>query len=131
MRKPFLVCLLALSLIGCTTTGKKTAQPPKPSMAPSGKRIPAAIEDQNKLMSLANQSYMQQGKRYFQEGYYKKSMMLFLPLACDGNPEAQYAVGYMYYYGYGVTQDKDVGYFWIQRAADQHYLPAISALKQS
>lgn len=76
------------------------------------------------------QSELQQGKRYFEEGYYKKAMHLLLPLACGchGNAEAQYAVGYMYYYGYGVAQDTDVGYFWIQRSANQHYPPAQKAL---
>jgi len=128
MRKQFFICILLLSLMGCATTHTKTPlpEPEEPQMAP--KRIPASITEQNKFMSLANQSYLQQGKRYFQDGYYKKSMLLFLPLACDGNPEAQYAMGYMYYYGYGVAQDTDVGYFWIKRSANQSYFPAISAL---
>ena len=79
-------------------------------------------------ISTKTASDLAQGKRYFVAGYYKRAMHQLLPLACDGNPEAQYAVGYMYYYGYGVTQDTDIGYFWIKRAADQHYPPAIQAL---
>lgn len=74
-------------------------------------------------------SELQQGQRYFEQGYYKKAMQDLLPLACDGNPQAQYAVGYMYYYGYGVAQDTDVGYFWIKRSADQHYEPAVKAIR--
>lgn len=74
------------------------------------------------------QSEVAAGKRYFETGYYKRAMKLLLPLACDGNAEAQYAVGYMYYYGLGVAQDTDVGYFWIKRSADKHYPPAINAL---
>lgn len=73
-------------------------------------------------------SLLQQGKRYFESSYYKRAMKLLLPLACDGIADAQYAVGYMYYYGYGVAQDPDIGFFWIQRAADQHYAPAQHAL---
>lgn len=76
----------------------------------------------------ANYSYLQNGKRLFEAGYYRRAMHDLLPLACDGNAEAQYAVGYMYYYGYGVAQDTDVGYFWIKRSADQHYAPAMRAL---
>jgi TPR repeat protein len=72
-------------------------------------------------------SELQQGQRDFNSGYYKRAMHELLPLACDGNAEAQYAVGYMYYYGYGVTQDIDVGGFWIERSAKQHYKPAIQA----
>lgn|SRR3990167_9142730 len=72
---------------------------------------------------------LQQGKNDFTAGLYKGAMRNLLPLACDGNKEAQYAVGYMYYYGYGVAQDTDVGYFWISRSAKQGYKPAIEAVK--
>ncbi len=74
-------------------------------------------------------SELAQGKRYFEAGYYKSAMHDLLPLATDGNAEAQYAVGYMYYYGYGVSQDVEVGHFWIKRSANQHYQPAIKALE--
>jgi TPR repeat protein len=102
MLKLFLIILLSLSLIACASSSKP--------------------------MYLAKIADLEQGKRYFVEGYYKRAMHELLPLACDGAPEAQYAVGYMYYYGYGVSQDTDVGYFWIKRSADQHYAPAMAAL---
>lgn len=79
--------------------------------------------------SLYNESYLQQGKRYFQDGYYKRAMQDLLPLATDGNDEAQYAVGYMYYYGYGVAQDTQVGHFWIKRSAEKGFEPAKKALE--
>ncbi len=75
-----------------------------------------------------DESYLEQGKRYFEEGYFKRAKHMLLPLACDGVPEAQYAIGYMYYYGYGVAQDTEVGYFWIQRAAENGFPAAIQAL---
>lgn len=74
-------------------------------------------------------SELAQSKRYFDDGYYKRAMHTLLPLASDGNPQAQYAVGYMYYYGLGVAQDTDTGYFWVKKAADQHYPAANEALK--
>lgn len=74
------------------------------------------------------QSYIQQSARLFQQGYYKRAKLMLYPLACDGVAQAQYAIGYMYYYGYGVTQDTDVGFFWIKRAADQQYPPAVKAV---
>ena len=92
------ISVLLLFLTGCATTKPKTS--------------PQLI----------------QGKHYFVEGYYKRSLCSLLPLAADGNAEAQYTVGYLYYYGYGVTQDTEVGYFWIKRSADQHYPPALKAL---
>lgn len=96
--------IIALSFSACATTAK----PP--------------------LHKTYTASMLQQGKRYFETGFYRKAMRELLPLACDGSAEAQYAVGYMYYYGYGVTQDTEVGRFWIQRSADQGYLPAIQGL---
>lgn len=80
-------------------------------------------------MSPRMNSDLQQGKRYFEAGYYRRALNQLLPLACDGEPEAQYAVGYMYYYGYGPAQDTDIGVFWIKRSARQNYLPAIQALQ--
>jgi TPR repeat protein len=82
----------------------------------------------NSLKSIRIESDVQQGKRYFEQGYYKSAMKRLLPPACDGNAQAQYAVGYMYYYGYGVAQDTDVGLFWIERSASQGYKPAELAL---
>jgi TPR repeat protein len=99
MTRLFILSLLTCSLLACST--------------PS----PAVISE------------LQQGKRFFDQGYYKRAMRELLPLACDGLPDAEYGVGYMYYYGLGVAQDTDVGYFWIKRAANAKYLTAIKALE--
>lgn len=72
---------------------------------------------------------LQGGKASFESGYYKEAFHQLLPLAVKGNAEAQYAVGYMYYYGYGVPEDTESGMFWMSKAADQHYSPAIQALQ--
>ncbi len=71
----------------------------------------------------------QAGKASFQSGDYKQAFRQLLPLAVDGKAEAQYAVGYMYYYGYGVSEDTESGLFWIKKSADQNYLPAVRALE--
>jgi TPR repeat protein len=106
MFKLFLLSLLSFTLIACaTTTTTPTMQSPRVT------------------------SEVAQGKRDFEAGYYKRSMHELLPLACDGSAEAQYAIGYMYYYGYGVGQDTEVGYFWIKRSSDQGYDPAGKALR--
>jgi TPR repeat protein len=99
MMRMLIVCFLSLTLLACAT--------------PSSREI----------------SELQQGKRLFNDGYYKRAMHELLPIACDGNPDAQYGVGYMYYYGLGVVQDTEVGSFWIQRSAKQRYVPAIKALE--
>ena|SRR6516162_7446218 len=102
MIRILLISMLSLLLMSCATINMKKQY------------VSAALE---------------QGKRDFNEGYYKRAMRELLPLGCDGHREAQYAIGYMYYYGLGVAQDTDVGYFWIKRSADQHFLPAIKALQ--
>jgi TPR repeat protein len=78
--------------------------------------------------SLNSQSQLEQGERYFNSGLYKTALEQLLPLAADGNAKAEYAVGYLYYYGYGVAQDTQTGAFWIKRSADQKYEPAMKAL---
>ena|SRR5436190_16317042 len=79
--------------------------------------------------TIAQTSELLKGKRDFENGYYLDAMHRLLPLACDGDPQAEYAVGYMFYYGYGVGQDTVIGCFWMQRAANKGYPPAIEAMK--
>lgn len=69
------------------------------------------------------------GKAYFEAGRYREAFHRLLPVAAVGRKEAEYAVGYMYYYGYGTQQDAESGIFWITKSADQHYSPAVQALK--
>jgi TPR repeat protein len=75
------------------------------------------------------ESVLQHGKELFDQDHYKQAMHDLLPLACDCIPEAEYAVGYMYYYGYGVAQDTEMGRFWIKRSASRGYKPAQDALQ--
>ena len=74
-------------------------------------------------------SKLADGKRSFKQGYYKTAMRKLLPLACDGNAEAQYAVGFMHYYGYGVPQDTEIGFIWIERSVRQGFPPAKEDIK--
>lgn len=46
-----------------------------------------------------------------------------------GDPDAQYALGYLYYYGIGATQDRQTGLMWIRKAAAQGQPVAQEALK--
>jgi TPR repeat protein len=69
------------------------------------------------------------GKHSFINGDYKTAFHELLPLAMQGNTHAEYAVGYMYYYGYGVAQDSESGLVWMERAAGQGSMSAQHALK--
>jgi TPR repeat protein len=115
MLRRIILCLLAASMLtSCATSTKKQTPPP-------------AVK-QPKFITPGTTSKLENGKRLFQDGYYKRAMEQLLPLAAEGIMEAEYAVGYMYYYGFGAAQDTASGDFWIGRAAAQHYEPAIKAL---
>lgn len=79
--------------------------------------------------SAVNGRHLEQSKRDFSAGNFKQAFHELLPVAANGDANAQYAVGYMYYYGYGTTQDTESGRFWMQKSADQHYGPAVKALQ--
>ncbi len=78
--------------------------------------------------SQIDEQRIQAGKVSFMSGDFKSAFHQLLPLAAEGIPQAEYGVGYMYYYGYGVTQDTESGIFWMNKAAAAHYAPAIRAL---
>lgn len=50
--------------------------------------------------------------------------------AKHGDPQAQYVMGYMYFYGLGTDKDQDMGRSLIRQSAAKNYPPAIHALKQ-
>jgi TPR repeat protein len=64
----------------------------------------------------------------YEAGDYKESASLLMPLAQDGDAEAQYALGYQFFYGLGVKRDKTQGFFWMQQSAIQGFEPAREAL---
>lgn len=113
IRRMTIIVLTAMFITGCAATKKSDMNTPP---------------TQSKILSPATRSELEQGKRLFKDGYYKRAMQQLLPLAAEGNMEAQYAVGYMYYYGFGTTQDTESGAFWIQRSANQGFQPAAQAL---
>ncbi len=53
---------------------------------------------------------------------------LMLKEAGVGNLQAQYAVGYMYFYGQGVGINYEESLKWIRKAAEQGYAKAFKAL---
>lgn len=65
----------------------------------------------------------------FQRQDFYQAFQCLKSIAKAGNPEAQYAIGYMYFYGQGVLEDKQQAIFWMTRSAKQNYPLAIEALK--
>ena len=50
---------------------------------------------------------------------FRQAFVRLRPEAEKGNPEAQYAIGYMYYYGQGVIEDRRKAWNWITLSAKQ------------
>lgn len=69
-----------------------------------------------------------EGITCFRKQNYRQAFIHLKPEAQKGQPDAQYAVGYMYYYGKGVVEDKKQAWFWINRAAAAGQADAIQAV---
>lgn len=70
-----------------------------------------------------------QGRSDLESQNYAQAYKTLLPLAEDGNADAQYAVGYLYYYGQGVKENPAEAKRWMRKAASQGQPLAIQALK--
>ncbi len=67
-----------------------------------------------------------------EESYYKgdftRSFRLTEAMAYQGEKKAEYTLGYMYYYGIGAPQNKQLGIAWMLESAKKGYPPAQVAL---
>jgi TPR repeat protein len=70
---------------------------------------------------------LQQGKVSFEQKNYTEAFSELKPAAERGNKDAQYAIGYMYFYGRGVQKNKVAAKKWIGKAAAQGQQQAIKA----
>jgi len=66
---------------------------------------------------LSNEMNLREGIRSFQVQDYRQAFIRLKPEALKGQADAQYAVGYMYYYGQGVVEDREQAWYWINCAA--------------
>lgn len=90
------------------------------------KRISLIIIATITLSACASQT-LKKAQSSFDGGDYHSSYEKVLPLAQQGNPDAEYAVGYMMYYGKGTATNKKEGIEWINKAAAQGQTQAIQA----
>lgn len=81
------------------------------------------------LLACTNNLNLQQGIKSFRIQDYRQAFIHLRPAAEKGSPEAQYAVGYMYYYGQGVIEDRQKAWFWITKAAQNGNQDAQRAMK--
>ena len=71
---------------------------------------------------------LREGIKSFQIQNYRQAFIRLLPEAENGQPDAQYAVGYMYYYGQGVIEDRKKAWYWIGCAARMAQRDAVEAM---
>lgn len=68
-----------------------------------------------------------EGITYFKAQKYRDAFIRLKPVAERGQPDAEYAVGYMYYYGQGVVEDRKKAWYWITKAARSGQPDAVEA----
>jgi TPR repeat protein len=66
----------------------------------------------------SNTYRLREGIQHFRVAEYRKAFIYLRPEAERGQRDAQYAIGYMYYYGKGVVEDRKKAWFWINVAAN-------------
>lgn len=71
------------------------------------------------LSACAGARKLEEGRMLFRAGNYTEAFQRLAPLAKKGEPSAQYALGYMYYYGKGTAVNKPLAKTWINAAAQQ------------
>ncbi len=71
-----------------------------------------------------------QGKALFLDQQYAQAANIFLLLARQGHTDAQYTLGYMYHYGYGVPRNEKESIRWITVAAARGNTLAQKALEK-
>ncbi|RUR13261.1 tetratricopeptide repeat protein [Legionella sp. km772] len=70
-----------------------------------------------------------EGIESFRAQDYRRAFIRLKPEAEKGQPDAQYAIGYMYYYGQGVIEDRRKAWFWINKAASLRQKDALAAVQ--
>lgn len=72
---------------------------------------------------------LREGIKSFQVQDYRQAFIRLKPEAEKGQADAQYAIGYMYYYGQGVVEDRKKAWHWITCAAKAGQVDAQQAVK--
>jgi TPR repeat protein len=73
----------------------------------TGKQVPASAEP------------FEDGMAAYQRGDYATALIFLRPLAEQGNPQAQYTLGYIYAEGESVPEDDGEAVRWYRKAAEQ------------
>lgn len=72
---------------------------------------------------------LSEGIKSFQVQDYRQAFIRLKPEAEKGQIDAEYAIGYMYYYGQGVVEDRKKAWYWITKAANAGQTDAQQAVE--
>jgi len=120
--KLFMLLLIMLTINGCSLLSSETNNEKLSANKQLSEDIEEAIEPEK------DDFYMNIAKDLYTAEQYKQAYQISAKLAKKNNVEAQYLLGYLYYYGQGVALDVKQGIKWISVSADSGYRPAIEAL---
>jgi uncharacterized protein len=76
------------------------------------------------IAQAASAGPFEDGNAAYDQGDYATALKLWRPLADNGNAEAQFALGNIFYEGQGVLQNYTESVKWFRKAADQGYVHA-------
>lgn len=100
------------------------------AITPKNENSPELLQENSKkeIEPGSDAYYLNIARDLFVAQQYKQAYQITAGLAEKNNIEAQYLLGYLYYYGQGVAVDTKQGEKWISISADSGYRPAIEAL---
>lgn len=84
-----------------------------------------SVADRDAVPASDSRLQLQSGITEYRNGNYYAAFSLFNDLAQKGNAEAEYYLSQLYSKGHGTTEDKDRADFWLEKAADQDFQPAL------
>ena len=79
---------------------------------------------------VSNITRLNDGIAHFEAKEYRQAFIVLKPAATKGDSEAQYALGYMYFYGLGVIEDRKLATEYFKFAAKSGHQDAIEVLKK-
>ncbi len=94
------------------------------------KEIPGQVSEDipNPVSDFTQKDRYKLGLRWYQQGQYQIARKMWKPLAQDGDCDAQYALGLLYFNGLSVRKNHETAVMWWKRAADRAQPQALNSL---
>ncbi len=108
------VLIAALFFISCTETKEIGSQ--------------LAEDVPNPVSDFTEKDNYKLGLRWYQQGQYNIAKKMWLPMARNGDCDAEYAIGLLYFDGLGVRRNREEALTWWGRAAGQAQPQALNSL---